>query len=194
MATNFRVYHSTMTYDVCGVCGGDGSSCKGCDGIPNSGKVYDACRVCGGTGLTCAGCDGVPNSGKVRDLCGQCGGDGSACGAYDPIITPVIQIVDLGSRKTFNVSLTRLTNDTQVFYTLDGSQPNILSSSKYSGPLILNVEQFRKTTTKRRSSTDLVVLLSVQAFPMPGAVRSYKSQEIQATLSFDGFAFLLLIS
>ena len=32
--------------DVCGVCGGDGTSCRGCDGIANSGKVVDACGEC----------------------------------------------------------------------------------------------------------------------------------------------------
>lgn len=27
--------------DICGVCGGNGTTCIGCDGIPNSGKTYD---------------------------------------------------------------------------------------------------------------------------------------------------------
>jgi len=85
--------------DACGVCNGDGSTCAGCDGVPNSGKKFDACSVCGGSGsfdkcgmclpanhsfrdFSCAGCDGVPNSGKVNDACGVCGGDGSTdmCG------------------------------------------------------------------------------------------------------------------
>jgi hypothetical protein len=35
--------------------------------------------VCGGDNSTCAGCDGVPNSGLVHDLCGVCGGDNSTC-------------------------------------------------------------------------------------------------------------------
>jgi len=69
--------------DVCGVCGGDNSSCKGCDGKPNSGKVIDECGVCGGDGSSCAGCDGKPNSGKVLDECGVCGGDGSSCAGCD---------------------------------------------------------------------------------------------------------------
>ena len=32
--------------DACGVCGGDGSSCAGCDGVPNSGAAVDRCGVC----------------------------------------------------------------------------------------------------------------------------------------------------
>merc|ERR1711998_8053 len=44
--------------DMCGVCGGDGSSCAGCDGKPHSGLRFDACNVCGGTGSF--------------DLCGNC--------------------------------------------------------------------------------------------------------------------------
>ena len=36
-----------------GVCGGDNSTCIGCDGVPNSGKVNDSCNVCGGDGTTC---------------------------------------------------------------------------------------------------------------------------------------------
>jgi hypothetical protein len=36
-----------------GVCGGDNSSCMGCDGVPNSGKTRDSCGVCAGDGSTC---------------------------------------------------------------------------------------------------------------------------------------------
>jgi hypothetical protein len=38
--------------DICGICGGNGTSCIGCDGIP-FGKIYDACGICGGDGSTC---------------------------------------------------------------------------------------------------------------------------------------------
>lgn len=65
--------------DQCGVKCGDNSTCTGCDGVPNSGKVPDACGVCGGNGSSCAGCDGVPNSGKKIDDCGICGGDNTSC-------------------------------------------------------------------------------------------------------------------
>ena len=43
--------HSNVTEDACGVCGGDNTTCAGCDGEPNSGLVLDACDVCGGDGI-----------------------------------------------------------------------------------------------------------------------------------------------
>ncbi|XRB09391.1 lectin domain-containing protein [Pycnococcus provasolii] len=71
--------------DVCGICGGDNSTCVGCDGetpVGFGGLVYDdcgicgglnrlvdVCGVCGGDNSTCRGCDGIPNSGKVFDAC-----------------------------------------------------------------------------------------------------------------------------
>eukprot|EP00029_Vermamoeba_vermiformis_P000282 TRINITY_DN1030_c0_g1_i4.p1 TRINITY_DN1030_c0_g1~~TRINITY_DN1030_c0_g1_i4.p1 ORF type:complete len:1469 (+),score=345.30 TRINITY_DN1030_c0_g1_i4:97-4503(+) len=67
-------------YDPCGVCGGNGTSCAGCDGVPFSGKTRDPCGVCGGDGSSCAGCDGVPNSGKKVDKCGVCGGNNACLG------------------------------------------------------------------------------------------------------------------
>ena len=47
--------------------------------IPFSLFIVDECGLCGGDGSTCAGCDGVPNSGIKLDRCGVCGGDGSTC-------------------------------------------------------------------------------------------------------------------
>ena len=44
---------SNTTLDTCGICGGDGLSCIGCDGIENSGKVIDSCEVCGGNNCGC---------------------------------------------------------------------------------------------------------------------------------------------
>lgn len=38
--------NATAGVDVCGVCGGDGTSCEGCDGVANSGKVRDVCGLC----------------------------------------------------------------------------------------------------------------------------------------------------
>ena len=73
------VPNSGKVRDVCGVCDGDGTSCMGCDRVPNSRKVLDACGVCGGKNATCTGCDGVPNSGKVVDSCGTCGGSDQTC-------------------------------------------------------------------------------------------------------------------
>ena len=40
-----------MTYDRFGICGGSGEA--GCDDIPNSKTVYDLCGVCGGDNSTC---------------------------------------------------------------------------------------------------------------------------------------------
>jgi len=38
--------------DSCGVCAGK-NECMGCDGIPHSGKKKDGCGVCGGNGSSC---------------------------------------------------------------------------------------------------------------------------------------------
>ena len=57
--------------DVCGVCGGNGSSCLGCDGEVNSNLIVDECGVCGGQN-ECVDCRGVPHGGFRLDLCGQC--------------------------------------------------------------------------------------------------------------------------
>lgn len=65
--------------DECGVCGGNNSTCLGCDGVPNSGLVIDQCGVCGGDGTSCLGCDGGINSGLELDQCGVCGGNGTSC-------------------------------------------------------------------------------------------------------------------
>ena len=62
-----------MRNDSCGVCGGDSSTCAGCDGVPNSGLGYDACLVCGGNGESCAGCDDVPRANPKQDFCSAAG-------------------------------------------------------------------------------------------------------------------------
>lgn len=82
--------------DQCGVKCGDNSTCLGCDGVPNSGKVPDACGVCDGNGKSCAGCDGVPNSGKVPDSCGVCGGDDTSCttACEKTVITETLFLLD----------------------------------------------------------------------------------------------------
>jgi len=50
-----------------------------CDGSPDSGKVLDMCGVCGGDDSSCSGCDGIVNSGRIYDRCGVCDGDGMSC-------------------------------------------------------------------------------------------------------------------
>jgi len=75
----YQIADPALPDDVCGVPGGDGTSCLGCDGVPNSELEFDVCGVCGGDGTGCDGCDGVAGSGAVEDECGVCGGDGSSC-------------------------------------------------------------------------------------------------------------------
>ena len=58
--------------DSCGVCYGGSTKV-----LPNT--HLDACGVCGGSNETCRGCDGVPNSGQVVDNCGICGGNDCGC-------------------------------------------------------------------------------------------------------------------
>jgi len=50
----------------------------GCDGVLGSGRTLDVCGICGGDGTSCLGCDGKP-FGPVNDPCGICGGDGTSC-------------------------------------------------------------------------------------------------------------------
>ncbi len=73
------VPNGTATYDLCGVCAGDNSSCKDCRGEPNGSSKLDACGVCGGDDSLCKDCNGVPNGATKLDVCGLCGGDSSSC-------------------------------------------------------------------------------------------------------------------
>lgn len=41
--------------DLCGVCGGNSTTCYGCDGVPASLLEYDDCGICGGNNDTCWG-------------------------------------------------------------------------------------------------------------------------------------------
>ena len=59
--------------DECGVCGGDGSSCRGCDGITNSPLTRDECGVCNG-GNRDKDCNGDCFGGAVVDGCNECSG------------------------------------------------------------------------------------------------------------------------
>ena len=58
--------------DECGVCHADPSS-------PLVGSSLDACGVCGGQNSSCPGCDGSPASGVTVDSCGVCGGNNCGC-------------------------------------------------------------------------------------------------------------------
>ena len=69
--------------DECGVCGGGGASCMGCDGQINSGAVFDRCGKCAVPGTAdfnaCVDCSGEVDGVDSEDICGVCGGDGTSC-------------------------------------------------------------------------------------------------------------------
>ena len=77
--------------DSCGNCAG-GKTGKRID------YAKDACGICGGDNSSCVGCDGVPNSGKIRDSCGVCGGDGSSCTAISTVTPSVLPTTSASGR------------------------------------------------------------------------------------------------
>jgi hypothetical protein len=66
-----------FVFDACDVCGGDGSTCRDCRGIPNGPNRYDECDICGGAGGR--DCRGVPCGTSRVDVCNVCDGNGSSC-------------------------------------------------------------------------------------------------------------------
>ncbi len=72
--------------DLCGVCHGDESSCRDCEGTLHGSKVADACGVCEGDSSSCADCHGVPNGSATYDLCDVCGGDNTSCVGCDGVL------------------------------------------------------------------------------------------------------------
>eukprot|EP00961_Rhodomonas_salina_P208392 2812211-Rhodomonas_salina.2 len=86
-AAESNTFRVAAPADVCGVCGGNGRACAGCDGVPNSGTEYDLCGVCGGSNM-CVGCDGIPFSNARLDVCGVCKGNGKSCMGCDGIARP----------------------------------------------------------------------------------------------------------
>jgi hypothetical protein len=44
---------------------------EGCDGEPKSEVYQDDCAVCGGDNSTCSGCDGIPNTGRDKGCSGH---------------------------------------------------------------------------------------------------------------------------
>jgi hypothetical protein len=62
--------------DQCNVCGGDGTSCAGCDMQANSGLEYDDCNVCDGQNKK-KDCNGECFGSAVVDGCGVCAGGSS---------------------------------------------------------------------------------------------------------------------
>jgi len=95
------VLGSGYKYDTCGVCAGDNSTCKSCDGIgliPLGGHTFDACGVCGGDNSTCKGCDGIPNSGKEFNDCPNpiCGGPSNCPDIQTAIIAVGVSVAIVG--------------------------------------------------------------------------------------------------
>jgi len=80
---------SGIRWDACGECGGRNESCKDCEGVIKGNSTYDACGVCNGTNITCLGCDGIPNSGKEYNTCKVCGGPADCA--------PVTVLIALGA-------------------------------------------------------------------------------------------------
>ena len=72
------VENGSSVYDICDVCDGNGQSCLDCEGTPNGPAVYDRCDVCAGNDST-LDCNGVCGGSSVNDVCGVCDGDGTAC-------------------------------------------------------------------------------------------------------------------
>ena len=66
------------SYDQCGVCNGDNSTCVDCHGVPNGKGVIDLCGVCDGNNA-CVDCAGIPYGTSVLDRCDTCNGDGTSC-------------------------------------------------------------------------------------------------------------------
>ena len=66
------------SYDQCGVCNGDNSTCVDCHGVPNGKGVIDLCGVCDGNNA-CVDCAGIPYGTSVLDRCNTCNGDGTSC-------------------------------------------------------------------------------------------------------------------
>jgi hypothetical protein len=68
-----------QVFDACDVCGGNGSTCRDCAGVPNGPAVYDRCDVCAGNGQSCLDCRGVPFGTTRYDVCDVCAGNGQSC-------------------------------------------------------------------------------------------------------------------
>jgi hypothetical protein len=67
--------------DICGVCGGDGTSCVDCLGILNGPNVRDRCGHCDANPFSdcLSDCAGVWGGNNTADRCGACSGPEDAC-------------------------------------------------------------------------------------------------------------------
>ena len=71
----------TTTIDVCGLCGGDGTTCLDCNNVANGPATLDRCDTCDETPENdCVqDCQATWGGDVFEDVCGVCGGDGSSC-------------------------------------------------------------------------------------------------------------------
>jgi len=116
--------------DECGECGGDDSSCAGCDGVPNSGLVNDACGVCGGDGSACSGCmdssacnydaDALADDGSCY-FCGCEADEEEESVAYTLTVEASTPVVTAGTTYRFYVNLTDATDQFSAVFGNDAS-------------------------------------------------------------------------
>ena len=69
-----------LTTDMCGLCGGDNSTCADCLGHPNGAAKVDRCGVCAPPESQCQrDCEGTWGGSSALDACLLCNGDNSSC-------------------------------------------------------------------------------------------------------------------
>ena len=110
---------------------------------PLDGAVNDACGVCGGPGTRCRGCDGVLHSGARRDVCGVCRGDGSSCLQRCEVTVQVVTQawaadiiwqIDDGSTHRFGPNFFEDNSDTTHSFTLiEGGHTIVYSDHFFDG-------------------------------------------------------------
>jgi hypothetical protein len=62
---------SPVKIDICGICGGDGTSCLDCAGVANGTSTFDTCGKCNGLDTECSNCN-LAALGIEYDNCGEC--------------------------------------------------------------------------------------------------------------------------
>ena len=135
---------------------------------PLAGATEDVCGVCGGDGTRCLGCDGAPSSGHRRDVCGVCRGDGSSClqscEVQVQVVTQewaadILWAIDDGSEHSFGPEHFGDNTDTTVSFTLSEGPHELVFGDSYNdgwnGGWVRVSEPGRGATlTDQVSSTD----------------------------------------
>jgi len=122
--------------DCAGQCFG---SHKPTDPACNCKTFLDACYVCGGDNSSCAGCDGIPYSGVTRDYCGVCGGNSTrCCNSIDSTV-----YIRLQAYEAIPSSVRVVTGQMVVFVSVDaqlGTDSLLISpSGSSSGAKVLSI-------------------------------------------------------